>query len=203
MTCLESIGVYRINHRLVILANNLVSALEEYNAPTREFINKEIVPDRYPDYGKVSPCDYRLITLGCKKVHIIYSGLPDDTYQVIVASLFLTDIIYTDARERYNSINLKLIGQIHQNQIPDRFCITSARHIDGKDREFIYRNIENNYPVDIEFLQFDTPRDSSRIVTIADPLTKDFVYRFYPTAHGPSYMTYGSVYNTPIGVASN
>ena len=46
MTCLESIGVYRINHRLVILANNLVSALEEYNAPTREFIDKEIVPGR-------------------------------------------------------------------------------------------------------------------------------------------------------------
>ena len=84
---LSDIGVYRINNRLVLSAKKISHLLQEYKAPTREFIDKEIAPYR----RGLFPKDYKMIALGTKKVHFLFSGYLDDIYQVLAANLFLVD----------------------------------------------------------------------------------------------------------------
>ena len=173
---LSDIGVYRINNRLVLSAKKISHLLQEYKAPTREFIDKEIAPYR----RGLFPKDYKMIALGTKKVHFLFSGYLDDIYQVLAANLFLVDLIYLDANEKYNSNNIRLIGEIHKSLIPDRFCITSDRYVPIEQRLFLYRNIENSYPVDLSFMQFDCPQ---RGVCLNDPVSHKN-YWFIPKAHG-------------------
>lgn len=181
MCDLNKFGVYRINNRLILSAKKISQMLQEYGAPTREFIDKEIAPYR----RGLFPKDYKMVALGTKKVHILYSGYLDDIYQVLAANLFLVDLIYSDANEKYNSNNIRLIGEIHKSLIPDRFCITSDRFIPMDQRLFLYRNIENSYPVDLSFMQFDCPK---RRVYISDPVSHK-TYSFTPKAHGEDLVS--------------